>query len=223
MIKLAMLAKILIGIPKSIFVNYRSLPFALALRLPILVSYDTKILSLKGKFIIQDSSFGSVRIGFSGAGSASAMRSVIENNGTMVFQGTVFMGGGSRLCTTNKTSSIIFGNKTYFMGDTIITAAEQITFGSNSLISWGTQFIDTDFHKIFMGEDSEKHVNGDAPITIGENVWIASNVNILKGVTIPAGNIVASGSTISKSIESKNCIVSGMPIRILKRNVHWKP
>lgn len=223
MMKLKKIVKILISIPKSIIVNYKSLPLNQAFRLPVLVAYDTKILSLKGKFIIHDSSFGSVRIGFSGAGSASAMRSVIENNGIMVFQGMTSMGGGSKLCTINEKSSIVFGENTHFMGDTIITASEKITFGSNCLISWRTQFIDTDFHKIFIdGGDSEKYINHDASITIAENVWIASNVNILKGVTIPAYVVIASGSTISKSIEYENCIVSGMPIRVLKKDVYWK-
>lgn len=216
------LFKLLISMPKSIVVNCMSLPINQAVKLPVLVSYDTKILSLRGKVILKDPSFGMIRIGFGGAGSASTIRSILDNNGTLEFKRPLSMGGGSRLCTITDNSSIVFGKNTYFMGDTLITAASKITFGSNCLISWGTQFIDTDFHKIFM-KDGEKQVNPDATISIGENVWIASNVNILKGVIIPSGVVVASGSTVSKPIEYGNCIVAGMPIKILKEDVYWEP
>lgn len=51
------------------------------------------------------------------------------------------------------------------------------------------------------------------PVTIGKNVWIASNVTILPGVQIGDNSIIGAGSVVSKDIPS-NVIAFGNPIKI---------
>ena len=50
---------------------------------------------------------------------------------------------------------------------------------------------------------------------IESDCWIASNVIILKGVTIGRGSIVAAGAVLNKSIPPYS-IVGGVPAKVLK-------
>lgn len=53
------------------------------------------------------------------------------------------------------------------------------------------------------------------PIIIGQNVWIASHVIILPGVTIGDGAVVAAGSVVTKDVETCE-IVGGVPAKHIK-------
>ncbi|MDB4194527.1 acetyltransferase [Gammaproteobacteria bacterium] len=52
-------------------------------------------------------------------------------------------------------------------------------------------------------------------INIGKNVWIAEGVTILSGTTISDGCIVSANS-VAKGFYPKNCIIGGVPARIIK-------
>lgn len=69
------------------------------------------------------------------------------------------------------------------------------------------------------GHDSKlwKH-SVSAPIVIGENCWIGTNVRICKGVTIGDNSIVAACSVVTKDVPA-NCIVAGNPAKIVKQNI----
>ena len=54
------------------------------------------------------------------------------------------------------------------------------------------------------------------PITIHNNVWLASNVVVLPGVTIGEGAIVGAGSVVTKDVPP-GVIVAGNPARIIKK------
>jgi acetyltransferase-like isoleucine patch superfamily enzyme len=58
---------------------------------------------------------------------------------------------------------------------------------------------------------------------IGNHVWIGCRSTILKGVSIPNNNIVASNSVITKTFEVENCVIGGhgATAGIIKRNVNW--
>lgn len=63
-------------------------------------------------------------------------------------------------------------------------AAENILIGADCAISWNTQIMDSDSHKIFSGGE---RTNPNKSIVIGNRVWIASRVIISKGAEIPEG------------------------------------
>ena len=54
------------------------------------------------------------------------------------------------------------------------------------------------------------------PITIKDNVWVATGAIVLPGVTIGEGSIVGAGSVVTKSLPA-NCIAVGSPARPIKR------
>jgi len=52
--------------------------------------------------------------------------------------------------------------------------------------------------------------NEDAPVLIGNNVWIAYRAVILPGVTLGEGAVVAAGAVVTKDVEAYS-IVAGVP------------
>lgn len=70
----------------------------------------------------------------------------------------------------------------------------------------------------FLNEDyypeAQKRIRKDAPI-IGNDVWIACNVVVLRGVTIGDGAVVGAGAVVTKDIPPY-AIVVGNPCRVIK-------
>ena len=53
-------------------------------------------------------------------------------------------------------------------------------------------------------------------------MWIAANVDILKGVHVGDGCVIGYRSCLTKSIEDEHCLIAGYPAKILKRNIFWE-
>ena len=55
-----------------------------------------------------------------------------------------------------------------------------------------------------------------APITIGDNCWIAGNVTVCAGVTIGEGCVIGAGSVVTRNIPA-NSLAFGNPCRVSRR------
>lgn len=53
------------------------------------------------------------------------------------------------------------------------------------------------------------------PITVGNNVWFGANVNVMPGVTIGDGCVIAAGSVVTKDIPP-NSLAAGIPAQVIK-------
>lgn len=61
-----------------------------------------------------------------------------------------------------------------------------------------------------------KEVFGD--IEIQRNVWIGAGVVVVPGVSIGPNVVVGAGSVVTKDF--KNCVVAGVPARVIKKETH---
>lgn len=59
-----------------------------------------------------------------------------------------------------------------------------------------------------------RQVNNEAPVVIEDDVWIAANCTITKGVTIGTGAIVAANSVVTKNVAPYS-IVGGVPAKLI--------
>lgn len=105
----------------------------------------------------------------------------------------------------------------YVNAQTTFIIANGLTVGDDSIISWGCQFIDEDFHCISYPGRKERPPS----IEIGDHVWIGANAVVLKGTRIPSGCVVAAGSVVSSVFDKPNSLIGGNPARVIKENVEW--
>jgi len=206
------------GIPKSIYVNFRLLPFKQAVFLPIIVSRKTKLRSLSGKAHLTKIKTGIVRIGFGGTDMMDYRyeRSILKITGDIYFQGKTKIGVGAKIMVSGK---LTLGNNFDITGDAMIICAKEIQIGNNCMIAWQSILMDTDQHAIY--DDKKSIINQDKPILIGNDVWVGAKSFILKGSTIPDGCIVGANTTIAKEFKEQKAVIAGNPAKIIKENISW--
>ena len=66
--------------------------------------------------------------------------------------------------------------------------------------------------------EQNNRYSANAPIIIGENVWVGTNVRIQKGVTIGNNSIIAAHSVVTHDVPP-NSIAAGNPARIVKTDI----
>jgi serine acetyltransferase len=100
----------------------------------------------------------------------------------------------------------------------IISDGEGIEIGEKTLIGINFEVTDSDFHDL----NPKKRTDGTpstAKVIIGKNVFIGSNVKILKGVYIGDNSVIANGSIVTKSIPT-NVVAGGNPCKIIKELIY---
>lgn len=65
-------------------------------------------------------------------------------------------------------------------------------------------------------EPEKRKMTYPAPIVLGKNVWVGSNVTILQGVTIGDNAVIAAGAVVTKDV-SADCVVAGVPAKVIKK------
>ena len=96
-----------------------------------------------------------------------------------------------------------------------IMAHEKISIGNNVTIAQFVCILDHDHKYKFINNELKLGGYTTSPIKIGNNVWIADKVTILKGVTIGDNVIIGANSLVNKDVQS-NSIVGGVPAKLIK-------
>lgn len=142
---------------------------------------------------------------------------VIEDkNSTVEFNGNFVARNGFciRLCNN---ATIQFGNNVFFNNYCSITSMKKITIGDNCIFGENVKIYD---HNHIYKESSKTIVEqgfSSDTVSIGNNVWIGSNVVILKGVSIGNNSVIGAGSVVNKSVPENSLVLSNGQIRIIER------
>lgn len=112
----------------------------------------------------------------------------------------------------NATLSI--GDSTSINSGTSICAQRSVRIGRSCGIGNYCLIMDTDFHEV--GDHTQTRVPEAAPVTIGDNVWLAARTIVMKGVTIGDGAVVSAGSVVATNVPPYT-VVGGVPARIIRR------
>jgi acetyltransferase-like isoleucine patch superfamily enzyme len=114
------------------------------------------------------------------------------------------------LTTMAEGAEIEIGPNCGFSG-TAIACSTKISFGESVRCSPNTWIIDTDGH-----HHEDPRTGPDAPVSIGNGVWLGANVSVMKGVSIGDNTVVAAGSMVTRSLPA-NVVAGGVPAKVLKQ------
>ena len=206
------------SIPKSFYLSLKYYPFKQALKLPILVRYNTRLVSLKGKIIGR----GKLRMGFNRVGLYDRKTSpaILELKGILKIEGTVSLGQGAKIIVGDS-GLLEIGDNFQNSAEGAIVCMKHIKIGNNVLTSWETLIMDTDFHPVVnleTGIISDK----DRNVWIDNDVWIGTRSIVLKGSKIGKGCVVAANSLVSKSFNDENLLIAGNPGIVKRKNLTWR-
>ncbi|WAC20445.1 DapH/DapD/GlmU-related protein [Luteolibacter sp. SL250] len=108
-------------------------------------------------------------------------------------------------CTSGK----LFFTGPASLSDTLFVDYGSVHLGHNVGFSFRNIVI-TSTHEV---DDFSRIIT--KPVTIGDNVWITSNVTILPGITIGDNSIIGAGSVVTKDIPP-NCFAAGNPCKVIR-------
>lgn len=133
----------------------------------------------------------------------------IENEGRMHFgpQFSILGRAAPAAIVAKPGAEITFGHRVHMNHGVAIYAAERITIGNYCLIGDHAAIYDTSFHQL--QPDRPVHT---APVTIGNNVWIARGAMILPGVTIGDYAVIGAHAVVAKDVPART-VVGGNPAK----------
>lgn len=107
-------------------------------------------------------------------------------------------------------------NNVFFNNHCSINCLEHISIGENTLFGENVKLYDHN-HSYERNENGLKVSHQEfktAPIIIGKNCWLGSNVVVLKGVTIGDNSIIGAGCVIHKDIPANSTVVNQQELNI---------
>lgn len=203
---------------KTIYVNYRSLPFTQAIHLPIYVYGKVKIHSLKGTMEIKGPiKKGMIKIGMPTFGPViDYFGSFLLNDGKIIFEGEVIICNNCTISVYNG-ATLVLKNKAYFAEKVRVVCSNYIEIGEGTRIIHESQLMDTNFHYIIdLTKDIATYPKGE--IVIGKWSWISNRTTIQKGTILPDYTIVGSNSLLNKNYSDipPFSLLGGMPAKLIK-------
>lgn len=140
---------------------------------------------------------------------------IIHNNGEMVIGDRVqiFSRTATTEFVTGENGVLRIGEQCLIMDGTMLSAELSVRIGDHCLFGRQTQILDCDFHYV----DPERRMESPPPrpVVIGDNVWLASRVTVLPGVTIGDGAAVAAGAVVAHDVAPRT-LVGGIPARKIR-------
>lgn len=111
-------------------------------------------------------------------------------------------------------SEIIIGDNVAINNAFSVECASKIVIENDVLIGVNCSIIDNDGHDLAI-EKRNIGIPETASVHIHQNVFLGSNVSILKGVTIGKNSIIGNGSVVTKNIP-ENVVAAGNPAKVIR-------
>lgn len=102
---------------------------------------------------------------------------------------------------------LVLGNRFFMNNYCSVNCLEKIEIGENTLFGEGVKLYDHNHQYSSAPEFRVEHQKfNTAPIKIGKNCWLGSNVTVLKGVTIGDNTIIGAGCLIYKDVPANSVL-----------------
>lgn len=155
------------------------------------------------------------------------MNSMIAPSATLIISkgGTIKCGKGFSLLkrasiSVGSSGTLTIGEDVTIGIDSFINVHKELNIGNNVILGQGVKIYDHDHDIKNYPMEGKKWRNQflSSPITIGNNVWIGSNVIILRG-TVIGDNCVIGAGTVLKGIYESNSIIVQKKEDVIKKKV----
>ncbi len=137
-----------------------------------------------------------------------------------------------------KGRSLAVGRNVIIRGNVTIRHPEKIIVGDNTSINeychiWGGGGVSIGRNTLIAAHvviTSQTHDSNatmfnktkiEAPVIVGDNVWIGSGAIILPGITIGNNTIIGAGSVVTRNIPS-NVVAAGIPAKVIRQIISVK-
>ncbi len=108
------------------------------------------------------------------------------------------------------------GDRTLIGRSCSISCRGRLLIGADCMLAESVSVRDHDHSSSDVNLPINEQGYVDAPCVIGNNVWLAAKVTVLKGVTIGDNSIVGANAVVSRDIPP-NSIAAGVPARVIKQ------
>lgn len=137
----------------------------------------------------------------------------------------VVIGAGCRwkgyIVVYGKRRQLRIGDRSTCIECFIVCRQRNITIGEDCMFSRQIEIRSTDVHRIF-DRETDALINPAADVVVGDGVWIAARAIVSKGSVIPDGCVVGAMSFVNRAFDEPNCVLAGVPARVVRRNIYWQ-
>ncbi len=95
-----------------------------------------------------------------------------------------------------------------------ITMGQEVLIGRNSIIR------NHDKHTI-VNLENRTATNPPESVVLGSHLWLTQHITILKGTHLADGCMVANLAVLSRRFDEENCLIAGIPAKVVKHQVAW--
>jgi acetyltransferase-like isoleucine patch superfamily enzyme len=109
-----------------------------------------------------------------------------------------------------------------FIGPSHLAVTENgsiLKIGDDCMVSSNVTIRTGDSHSI-LDVESNQRINHAQNISVDNHCWIGEGTKILKGVHLAEHCVVSTGAIVTKSFPA-NCLIGGVPAKILRENITW--
>ncbi|MGO2311171.1 MAG: acyltransferase [Brachybacterium tyrofermentans] len=142
--------------------------------------------------------------------------------------GSCCIGGNSGVAPL-KADIRVGQDSTVDLGDDVSTTANvdisavegtTVSIGDDVMIATGVRIRTDDGHPIFDVADGSR-VNTAQSIIVGNHVWLAIDSFLLGGASLGDGSVAGARALVTKQFPN-NCIVAGVPAKMIRRDIAWE-
>lgn len=210
-----------LSIWRTLYFNFRTLPFAMAIKLPIFIYGKVRLFILSGEveFLTTNVYRGMVKIGKN-----TESFSLFDHSGfiqinegcKLIFEGSALIGINTKIRLVS--SQIVIGNNAFIASNVrLIANGSSIYIGEGSRIAFESILMNSSFHYVY-NVSKQCYARNSNPIYIGCYNWIGNRTTVSGGTKTKPYTIVCSGSLLNKDYtknEEENVMLAGQPAKVI--------
>lgn len=206
-----------LNLPKTLYFNFKVLPFNQAIKLPFFLYGKVYLWDLSGKIIIENEiKTRMIRVGYKwfDLWPTSFLPTQIQVMGTLLFKGAAVISGGANVNVQSKDGKLIIGKEVLIGGGSMCKCLKYIEIGNFTRITGNCTIMDCNMHFV-KNIDTGVVANYEGPIKIGDSCWINAGAIVTKGAVVPDYSISARNAFLSKDYSEfgSNLFLVGSPAK----------